>query len=194
MAISHRSPMRFVAFLVIMALVFGYIAWKWQEFNRQTVADDGGVPLVVVGEGSGSGSSASGDEAVPAAGGTVTAEAPEAPSSLAEARLERDRARSQRMEILKGIIDNPNVGAETRSKAEQELLTLSQRSTQEVEIENLLRARGFADAVVYLYEGAAVVVVRAESLTPAQTAQVADTVARVAGIAFDAVTVLAKPE
>lgn len=206
---AQRSPMRFVAFLLIMAVLFGYIAWKWREFNRQTVADDGGVPIVVVGSGQGGERAAGQDEAVPASGERLqpadagqagqaarpaASQAPAEGAFFAEGRMERDRARSQQVEILKGIIGNQSVGSEARAQAEAELVALSRRIAQEVEIENLLRARGFADALVYLYPGAAMVIVRAQSLTPAQVAQVADTVSRVAGIAYEAVSVLAKPE
>lgn len=188
MAVAQSALSRFVVFLTLMALLFGYVAWKWRDFQRQTATEGKAAPLVV----------APGRESLPppAASPAAPAAAP-APASEAfftEGRMERDRARSQQMELLKELIAQPQASAEARARAEAELLALSRRAAQEAEIENLLRARGFRDALVYLYSNSAVVVVRAGSLTPAQVAQVADAVSRVAGIPFESVSVLAKPD
>src|SRR5690606_30978111 len=98
-----------------------------------------------------------------------------------------------RIELLEGLIANPEVNDETRQRAEEELVALSRRITQEAEIESLIRARGFEQVLVYLYDEAAVVIVNAADLTEAQAAQVADAVNKVASVPVSSISVMARP-
>ncbi|WP_051688138.1 SpoIIIAH-like family protein [Desulfofalx alkaliphila] len=112
-----------------------------------------------------------------------------------EYRIERERTRGQQVEWLREIINNPNSDSETRKKAQEQLYTISQNLGKEMEIENLIRAKGFDDAVVLIQEdptNAVTVVVKTEKLTTDQTAQVAELVSRNTGINMSHVVIIPK--
>jgi len=101
---------------------------------------------------------------------------------FAEYRLERERMRSRQVELLEGLADNSRSADETRRKAQEQLLEISRAMAREVEVEQLLRAKGFADAVVSFRDGAATVVVKAPHLTGEEAVRISDLVGRGAGI------------
>lgn len=91
-----------------------------------------------------------------------------------EYRLERERVRSQQMDMLREIVHNPNADAENRKEAHRILLEVSQRLELEMEAEGLIKAKGFRDAVVFFNEEQIHVIVKAEQLEVAQVAQIGD--------------------
>jgi len=109
-----------------------------------------------------------------------------------EYRLERDRLRSERMELLRDIIKNSK-NDEVRERAQNSVLKLIMDKEKEAEMENLIKARGFADALVFIQDEAVSAVVKASSLTREDVMQVADVISRVCGVQPEAITVSAKP-
>lgn len=110
-----------------------------------------------------------------------------------EYRMERERSRSRQVELLKDITGDPNAGQEAREKAQARLLEISQDIEREVSIENILRARGFSDAIVF-FQGKMVTVVLPCRLTEEQTASVINIVSRGASVASENVMVIAGVE
>lgn len=110
-----------------------------------------------------------------------------------EYRLERERTRGQQVEWLREIINNPNAEAETRKKAQEELYTITRNIGKEMEIESLIRAKGFKDAVVLLQDKVATVVVQAEALTTERAAKIAELVSRNTGIPMPNIVIIPKP-
>jgi stage III sporulation protein AH len=85
-----------------------------------------------------------------------------------EYRLDRDRTRSQRIDMLRETVNNPNLSNEIRKEANRELMSVFRTMEKEMELENLIKAEGFKDTVVYLQEEkTATVTLQASSLTPA---------------------------
>lgn len=105
-------------------------------------------------------------------------------------RLERDRARSQRTEVLTRMVEDPNSDPEIKKRAQDELLKTTSRTELELKAEYLIRAKGISDAVVMLSDGQADVAVKAEELSQAQAAQIGDIVTRVCGVPAQKVTIL----
>ena len=97
-------------------------------------------------------------------------------------RLDRERARGQRVEWLREVINSTGSGGETRQKAQEHLLVISQSVQKEVELENLIRARGFKDAAVLVDERSVTVVVAADSFAAEERARIADMVTRSTGV------------
>lgn len=202
--LSQRSPLRFVLFLVLLAALIGYVVVKWGAFQeRASISDEnwGASPVVIVPGADGDAAAGTGDDQ--AADGDESDSLPTMGTGLptvdnalyfVDSRIDREQARSARIELLQGVIDNENVGEDARREAEQELIDLSRRITQEADIESLIRARGFSDVMVYLYEDAAVVVVRSEPLDQEQAAQIADAVVKVTGIPITGVSVMARAD
>ena len=97
-------------------------------------------------------------------------------------RLERERMRSRQIELLEGLADGAQSGGETRRKAQEQLLEVTRLMAREAEVEGILRAKGFADAVVSLRGDAATVVVKAPHVTGEEAVRISDLVGREAGI------------
>lgn len=108
-------------------------------------------------------------------------------------RLDRERARSQEVEMLREIVSNPQSAAETRKAAQEKLLALSQNMAREMEVENLIRAKGFKDAAVYLDSGGATVVVQAPRITPEEARRIAELISRSTGVAEQNVVIIPRP-
>lgn len=109
-----------------------------------------------------------------------------------DCRLARDRIRSQRIEVLKEIAANPTSDGENRSRAQQELMDIMKLAVKEAELEQMVVAEGFKDAVVMIQEKTATVIVQGRSLTSADREKIRDIVARVALIEPGNVLVMAK--
>ena len=92
------------------------------------------------------------------------------------ARMNRETARSESIELLKSTIDNANVAAEARQEAENKIFAISDNIENEVNIENVIKSKGFSDVLVSVSGDQVSVAVRAESLTAPQTAQLNDAV------------------
>lgn len=93
------------------------------------------------------------------------------------ARMNRESARSTTIARLEEIIDNPNVDLETKQRAQEELLCTAGMADKETAAENMIRAKGFADALVYISGDTASVTVKAQALTEADVAKIQDIVA-----------------
>lgn len=109
-----------------------------------------------------------------------------------EYRLERERMRGQQVELLKALADNPRSSEETRQKAQEQLFEIGRVMSREAEIEQLLRAKGFADAVVSLRENAATVVIKGPQVTAEEAVRISDLVGRGAGIPARSVLIIPK--
>ncbi|NLY43497.1 MAG: SpoIIIAH-like family protein [Clostridiaceae bacterium] len=99
-----------------------------------------------------------------------------------EARMNRERSRSEALEILYDIINNENSPEESKIKAQEEAMKVAKIMDTETMIENLLMAKGFEDAVVFINEGKVNVVVQSEGLIPSQVAQIKDAVITHTGV------------
>ena len=70
------------------------------------------------------------------------------------------------------------------------MLELAQNTETETAIENLLRAKGFDDAVCYINNGLANVVVKTDALDSANVAKISEIVTEQSGIAQDKIKIM----
>lgn len=96
---------------------------------------------------------------------------------FSEARLSRESARSTTISRLNEIIDNANIDMETKQQAQSDLLAIAGVADKETAAENMIKAKGFADAVVYVSGDTASVTVKAQALSEADVAKIQDIVA-----------------
>lgn len=101
---------------------------------------------------------------------------------FAQARLDREAGRSKSIETFNSLISNEDADPETKETAQQGVLTLAQNTETETAIENLIRAKGFEDAVCYINNGMANVVVKAESIDSGDAAMISEIVSEQSGI------------
>lgn len=82
-----------------------------------------------------------------------------------EHRLSRDKLRASLIDRLNEIINNENTNDETRAKAQDEIIALGKVAELELSLEGLIKAKGFEDALVFLGNNSARVVVSTDELT-----------------------------
>lgn len=195
MILSARSPVRFIIFILALALLVGYVLWKWSDLNRFSSPSAVNLPLLAqwAARTAAPDTQAAADERTPVAESPAGSAAAGEFSLFVDGRLQRDQNRSLRMEVLREMLQDGDLSEEARRAAEEELMMLNRLAAQEADLENLLRAGGFADAVAFLYPEAGVVVLKAESLNQAEVAHVADLVARVADTPLEGISVMARP-
>ena len=105
---------------------------------------------------------------------------------FAQVKLEKETARSKGEESLAGITNDGNASKEVKNEAYQQMMKIIGNSDKEMRMENLIKEKGFEDAVTFFADDGSIdVVVKAPSLTSAQTAQIADIVSRQAGVSMD---------
>ena len=122
----------------------------------------------------------------------VNSESTEASQSdfFAQARIDREAGRSRSIETFNAVLDNENAGIEAKASAEQGVLELAQNTETETAIENLLRAKGFADAVCYINNGMANVVVKTDMLDSTGAAQISEIVTGQSGIPQEKIKIM----
>lgn len=82
-----------------------------------------------------------------------------------EHRLSRDKLRASLIDRLNEIINNENTNEETRTKAQTEIIALGQVAELELSLEGLIKSKGFEDALVFIGDDSARVVVSTDELT-----------------------------
>ena len=114
------------------------------------------------------------------------------PDFFTEYRLERDKLRSEKAEVLREGIRGAAT-EDARQKGQDAVLRLMVDKQRENEMENLIKAKGFGDALVFIRDNTVSVVVRAQTLSRDEVIQVADIIGRVAGVKAEDITISAKP-
>lgn len=95
---------------------------------------------------------------------------------FAKCRLERDESRSENIDMLTATINNSNVSDDAKLQAEGKLLNISDSIEKEINIENIIRLRGFDDVIAFISDENVTITVRTEKLTQPQVAQINDAV------------------
>ncbi len=98
-------------------------------------------------------------------------------------KIEREQTRAQSKADLMKMIESKSVSAKAKEKAEDSMIKLTEAAEKEKATEILLGAKGFDDAVVYIADDKATVVVNAATLTDQQLAMVENVVKEGTGIA-----------
>jgi stage III sporulation protein AH len=107
-------------------------------------------------------------------------------------RLERDKLRSEQSDLLREAMRLAK-SDEARQRAQQEMLRIIRDKQQETDMENLIRANGFADALVFVRDNSVSAVVRSTTLSRNEAMKVADVISRVCGVKAEDITISAKP-
>lgn len=92
------------------------------------------------------------------------------------ARKDRENTRKEALELLQDTLTDVKSDSAAKEKAVEKAAEIAARMDKETSIENLLKAKGFADAVVMIGDSDVNVVVKAEELVTSQTMQIQDAV------------------
>jgi hypothetical protein len=102
-------------------------------------------------------------------------------SSLATARLSRDYARSREIDLLREAIDESGARGESAEDTQRLLMSLVSRIEAESSAESLIRASGFADAVVFVTDLGVEAVVSSDKLDKSDVAVIGGILSRTTG-------------
>jgi len=105
-------------------------------------------------------------------------------------RLKRDQFRQETKAMLSELL-NSTVD-QSKEQAQAEWLELSTKIQKEGEIENLLKIKGFQDAVADVFLETVTVIVYAPSLTPNEVSIIQDIVVRATNVRLDKIMISAK--
>ncbi|MDS1030085.1 SpoIIIAH-like family protein [Bacillota bacterium LX-D] len=110
-----------------------------------------------------------------------------------EYRLERDKNRSRQIELLMHtIVNNPNSGQKERAEAQKKILDLTSMSEQEIKLENLLKAKGYNEAALFIQSKSVIVIVQGANFTDSDALKISDLVNRTIGYPFEQITIIPK--
>lgn len=91
-------------------------------------------------------------------------------------RSDREATRESEFLYLDAIISSETSSAEAKAAAEEQKLDLVERMEKELQLETLVKSKGFEDAIVTVSDSGVNVVVGAAEVTDAQAAQIYDIV------------------
>lgn len=95
---------------------------------------------------------------------------------FASAVIDRERARGEALEVLVGITEDEGAGDEARANAFEQMERIANETSWEIDIENLVKAKGFQECVAIIGGDSANIVVRSDGLTPGEIAQIKEIV------------------
>ncbi|ARP50101.1 MULTISPECIES: SpoIIIAH-like family protein [Caproicibacterium] len=186
--------------LVLAALVVAlgaavYLNWRFSNGNQILAKDAaashdlGQVQLVNAGEAS----SASSSRAPSSAVSSAKAAASSSSDYFSEARLNRQKARDNASQMLEKTLTDAGSNDAAKKEAVQQSAALAQIELQESNAENILKAKGFSDCVVFVQNGECSAVVKEGSANMGNAALlVKDTVSGQTGVSFDKIKVIEK--
>ncbi|MBE6894089.1 MAG: SpoIIIAH-like family protein [Ruminococcaceae bacterium] len=95
-----------------------------------------------------------------------------------ETRLARQKSRDEALDILQKTLKNAKISETEKAQATEKLSVIVQDITTETDVENLVKAKGFADCVAFISEGKISVAVQTKNgeLTKQNVAQIRDIV------------------
>lgn len=105
-------------------------------------------------------------------------------------RQDRDVNRSRSLEALQEIVNNKNTSQTTRDEAQKQIIKLTETNQKELILENLIKAKGFQDAVVLIDNNTANVIVQADKLSEQEVAKIQDVVLQQTGFSLDNIKIM----
>ena len=106
--------------------------------------------------------------------------------------LDRREARDEAIDVLKLVTESPDSSEEAKASASAKISQIAVDIQNEANIETLVKAKGFEDCVAIISEDSVSVIVSAESLQAAQTAQIFNIVYETTGITPERVSIVNK--
>lgn len=111
---------------------------------------------------------------------------------FANYRLDRNRVRGQQVELLQSMVENPNTDAANRKEAQNKMIGISDSMDQELQLEVLIKAKGFTEAAFFIQPESTTAVLEKENLSEAEVTTVADIISQVTGHDLEDIIVIPK--
>ena len=97
-------------------------------------------------------------------------------SYFASAIIDRERARGEALEVLVSITEDATASETAKTEAYTQMERIANETSWEIDIENLVKAKGFEECVAIINDETANIVVSTEGLTPGEVAQIKEIV------------------
>ena len=92
--------------------------------------------------------------------------------------------------MLQSVVSNESSSAESIEKANAEITEIAAQTELEGTVENLIKAKGFNDCVVFIGSDTANVVVQSEGLNAQQAAQINEIVVSQTGLSSSSIKIV----
>lgn len=139
----------------------------------------------------------SGDSSAPEGNGASTADEGDASATqtqgsayFVEARLNREQSREEAVDVLKDVLADAQADDSAKTEALAASAKIAQNVKDEGEIENLIKAKGFTECMVYIEDDKANVIVQSDGLLPSEVAQIKDVITSNAQVSADNITIV----
>lgn len=109
-----------------------------------------------------------------------------------EYRIERDRTRSEQINLLREMINNPNSDKNLKTQAQERLLKITNNIEKEMEIESLIRARGYNDGIAFIHDHSVELIIATEGLEKKDVIKIGDIISKTTGISLENITIIEK--
>ena len=106
--------------------------------------------------------------------------------------LSRTQARDEAIDVLKMVTENAAASEEAKAEAADKISKIAVDIQNEANIESLVRAKGFEECVAVISDGSVSVIVSADTLQAAETAQILTIVYETTGISPEKVSIIPK--
>lgn len=107
-------------------------------------------------------------------------------------QVSRQRARDEALEVLQAVVDNVDASEAAKTEALAGISAIADEIQKEANIESLITSKGFAQCVAVLNGDTATIVVSADTLQPADLAQINVIVYEQTGILPAGITIVNK--
>lgn len=109
-----------------------------------------------------------------------------------EYRLSRDKLRATLVERLDQIVNNSNTDENARTEAQKEIIRIGSTSEKELQIEGLVKGKGYEDALVFLTEKDIKIVVSSPELGEQDMVKILDIVKSETEYTMDNIKIMKK--
>ena len=111
------------------------------------------------------------------------------PEYFAEAKVERENARAKSQDILYDLMASADTPESEKSLAAQEIIALQKRVENEAAAEAMIKAKGFNEVFVRIYDESVDVIVDREEISQQEAAQIQDILTRITNLGADKIRI-----
>lgn len=175
--------------IILASLVLGlgiavYLNWQYSNANMDLpVTETLGEETTEYGE------AQYVDESVTEPVEDVVAE-PEEETFFVEAKLSRQKARDEAVDTLAVMLQDASLTAEQKTDLAAQATDLANSIEVEGKIENLIKAKGFVDVMVYYDTERADVILKTSGLAPEEASQIKDIILKETAIAPENISIV----
>ena len=150
--------------LVLALSVAVYLNWEYVKTNGDTFENTSKVAVDGAVEGTGGEDGKTGETAA------------YGEAYFAEAKLSRTKARDEAADALKYMLEDANLTTDQMTQLTMEAADIAKSIETEGKIENLIKAKGFQECMVYLADDKIDVLVKCSGMTDSEAAQIKDVI------------------